>query len=118
MNAQHVVPLKCLTLAQIVMENRERTAMTAAKILQLRTMTKREVTLDYATIKAIASEVAKIIKRDELPELVTTEQAASILGISPARMRQIKDKFPHVKKGTDKQGKLLFSKKALFLPMN
>lgn len=70
----------------------------------------KEVTLDYPTIRAIAKEVARLLKRDEMPDLVTTQQAASILGISPARMRQIKDRFPHVKKGADKQSKLLFRK--------
>ena len=73
----------------------------------------KEVTLDYETIKAIAKEVARIIKRDEMPDMVTTEQAASILGISKSRMRQIKDKFPHIKKGADKQAQLLFKKSAL-----
>lgn len=73
----------------------------------------KEVTLDYTTIKAIAKEVARLLKRDEMPDLVTTQQAAEILGISAGRMRQIKDKFPHVKKGADKQAKLLFKKSAL-----
>jgi hypothetical protein len=70
----------------------------------------KEVKLDYDTIRAIAKEVAKLIKRDELPDFVTTTEAASILGISTGRMRQIKDKFPHVKKGADRQSKLLFRK--------
>ena len=76
-------------------------------------MAAREVTIEYQTSKAIAREVAKIIKRDEMPEKVTTEQAAQILGITPARMRQIKDKFTHIKKGADMQGKLLFKKSEL-----
>ena len=73
----------------------------------------KEVTLDYPTIRAIAKEVAKLLKRDEMPDLVTTQEAADILGISAGRMRQLKYKFPHVKKGADKQGKLLFKKSAL-----
>ena len=73
----------------------------------------REVTLDYPTIRAIAKEVAKLLKRDEMPDLVTTQEAADILGISAGRMRQLKDKFPHIKKGADKQSKLLFKKSAL-----
>jgi tRNA U34 5-carboxymethylaminomethyl modifying enzyme MnmG/GidA len=76
-------------------------------------MKRTEISLDYDTVRAIAREVAKILKRDELPDLVTTEQAARILGITPSRMRQIKDKFPHMKKGADKQGKLLFVKSKL-----
>lgn len=70
----------------------------------------KEVTLDYPTIKAIAKEVARLLRRDELPDMVTTEEAAGILGITPSRMRQIKDKFPHAKKGDKMQGKLLFRK--------
>lgn len=73
----------------------------------------KEVTLDYQTITAIAKEVARLLRRDEMPDLVTTEEAASILGITTSRMRQIKDKFPHVKKGSSMQGKLLFKKSAL-----
>lgn len=73
----------------------------------------KEVTLDYPTIRAIAKEVAKLLRRDELPSMVTTEEAAAILGITPARMRQIKGRFPHMKKGADKQAKLLFDKEAL-----
>lgn len=73
----------------------------------------KEVTLDYPTIRAIAKEVAKLLKRDEMPDLVTTQEAADILGISAGRMRQIKDKFTHVKKGADKQSKLLFKKSEL-----
>lgn len=73
----------------------------------------KEVTLDYPTIKAIAKEVAKLLRRDELPDMVTTEEAAGILGITPSRMRQIKDRFPHMKKGANMQGKLLFHKAEL-----
>ena len=70
----------------------------------------KEIALDTPTIKAIAKEVARQLMRDELPEFVTTKQAARILNITPSRMRQIKDKFPHIKKGADKQAKLLFKK--------
>lgn len=45
--------------------------------------------------------------------MVTTREAAAILGISPARMRQIADRFPHIKKGEKQQGALLFLRKAL-----
>ena len=70
----------------------------------------KEVRLDYPTIQAIAREVARILRRDELPDMVTTEEAASILGITPARMRQIKGRFTHIKKGADMQGRLMFEK--------
>lgn len=48
-------------------------------------------------------------------ELVTTKEAAQILGITPDRMRHIKDRFSPIKQGGDdkKQGKLLFRKDIL-----
>ena len=70
----------------------------------------KQVTLDYPTIQAIAKEVAKLLRRERMDEMVTTEEAAAILGITPSRMRQIKDKFPHAKKGASMQGRLLFRK--------
>lgn len=67
---------------------------------------------------ALAPRVALIItnKLDLQPretDLVTTEEAARILGITPSRMRHIKDKFPHVKGGNCAQGKLLFKRDGL-----
>ncbi len=47
------------------------------------------------------------------PEMVSTEEAARILSISPDRLRRIKDRFPHTKAGDNKQGKLLFVRSAL-----
>lgn len=69
-----------------------------------------EIVLSQTSILAIAKEVARLLRRDEMPDLVTTEEAASILGITPSRMRQIKDKFPHTKRGSNMQGKLMFRK--------
>ena len=75
-----------------------------------------EVTLDKATIDAIAQRVAHIIKKsikdDEPPEMVTAKEAAAILHISPDRMRRIKDRFPYVK-SDGHAGRLLFVRKAL-----
>lgn len=52
-------------------------------------------------------------KTKEQPKLVTTEEAAKILGISADRLRHIKDQFPHTKGGDSKQGRLLFVRDAL-----
>ena len=41
-------------------------------------------------------------------EMVDTREAARILGVSPAYLRQVKDKFPHVKTGNSQQGRILF----------
>lgn len=79
-----------------------------------------EVELSQKTIDAIAHKAALIIFRklkenkEELPEMVSTKEAAAILGITPARMRQIASRFPHIKGGDGaQQGKLLFYRKPL-----
>ena len=47
-------------------------------------------------------------------DLVSTAEAAAILGISPAHLRKIKDRFPHVRVGTHGKGKLLFLRSGLW----
>ena len=67
----------------------------------------------------VARKVAHLVRKDmekELakePEMVSTEEAARILSISPRRLRELKDRFPHIKSGESKQGKLLFVRNAL-----
>jgi hypothetical protein len=67
--------------------------------------------------RKVAFLVARNIKaaQDNSPEMVSTEEAAQILGITPDRLRHIKNKFPHIKAGDNKQGKLLFKRDALLL---
>lgn len=48
-----------------------------------------------------------------LSEMVGVNEAAEILGITPGRMREIKDRFPHIKAGSHQQGRLLFYRKDL-----
>lgn len=81
-----------------------------------------EVELSQRTIDAIAYRAATIIMQKmkkaqkesrDFPKMVTTREAASILGITPGRMRQIAERFPHIKQGENKQGKLLFVRNAL-----
>ena len=80
--------------------------------------------LDPSSIDAIAYKAAKIVvselkkceeKKCEEPqlEMVPVSVAAKILGISEDHMRRIKDKFPHIKNGNNKQGRLLFVRDAL-----
>ena len=45
--------------------------------------------------------------------MVGVKEAARILGISEGRMREIKDKFPHIKAGCHQQGRLLFVRSGL-----
>ena len=80
-----------------------------------------EIELGKKTIDAIAQRAALMLFRmmekrhsgEEVPEMVTTAEAARILNITAGRMRQIKDRFPHVKGGDNQQGKLLFKRDAL-----
>ena len=46
-------------------------------------------------------------------EMVDTREAARILGVSPAYLRQIKDRFPHKKSGSTQQGRVLFRREDL-----
>lgn len=78
--------------------------------------------IDPIDIERIAQLTASIVvkrllrkQEKDCPELVTTEEAAAILHITPQRMRQIKDKYPYIKRGEGKQGKLLFKRDALFV---
>jgi len=80
-----------------------------------------EVELSQKAIDAIAYKAATIVvsklkaedQAQAHSQMVSTKEAAAILGITPARMRQIADRFPHIKQGNNKQGKLLFLKRAL-----
>ena len=80
------------------------------------------IELTAKDIDAIAYKAAKIVVRlleksnvdnGKKPVMVSTKEAAAILHISPGRMRQIAGRFPHIKQGNSKQGKLLFVKDAL-----
>ena len=80
------------------------------------------IELTAKDIDAIAYKAATIVvrllkkhKNDDgnSPVMVSTKEAAAILHISPGRMRQIAGRFPHIKQGNSKQGKLLFVKDAL-----
>ena len=46
-------------------------------------------------------------------EYVDTKEAARILGVSDNYLRQVKDKFPHLKAGDRKQGRILFKRDSL-----
>ena len=77
-----------------------------------------EVELSQKAIDAIAYKAATIVvsklkAEEQAHSQMSTKEAAAILGITPARMRQIADRFPHIKQGNNKQGKLLFLKKSL-----
>lgn len=52
-----------------------------------------------------------ILPEIHIDTMVRTD-TAKILGIPPCRMRQIADKYPHIKRGDHKQGQLLFERKS------
>lgn len=70
-------------------------------------LTPMEVELSKKTIDKIARRAALLVvaklREDQKhpPEMVTTREAAAILGISPARMRQIADRFPPHQEGRE-----------------
>ena len=69
--------------------------------------------LNRATIRAIAKEVVTMLDERTKPKLVTTEEAARMLGISPSRVRQIKKRLDYVKSGEKGQSRLLFNAETL-----
>ncbi len=77
-------------------------------------------TVTYAQfLDDVSRKISLLVERrlrerlDTAPEMVTTEEAARILKITPDRLRHIKDRFPHTKSGSKQQGKLLFKRDAL-----
>ena len=80
-----------------------------------------EVTLSSRQMDELAYKtavvLAKLLKKQEQPELVSTSEAASLLKITPQRLRQIvcetPNRYPHIKRGECKQARLLFDRKSL-----
>jgi hypothetical protein len=72
---------------------------------------------DTVFIKLLAKEVVKEMRRTEQekpqPELISSKEAAALIGVSEDYVRKIKDRLPHVKQGNNKQGRLLFVKEGL-----
>jgi hypothetical protein len=68
---------------------------------------------------ALRKDIKAILQDTRQPDMVTTREAASILGITPGRLRQIVCsaplRYPHTKKGNNKQGQLLFKRSALLI---
>ena len=64
----------------------------------------------------VADQVVKKLKgmpNQSEPEFVDTEEAARILGFSTNYLRQVKDRYPHIKAGDQKQGRIMFRRDAL-----
>lgn len=64
----------------------------------------------------VADQVVKRLKSEgnlSGTEYVDTDEAARILGVSPNYLRQVKERYPHVKFGDCKQGRIMFQRDAL-----
>lgn len=85
-----------------------------------------ELTLSQRDRDAIVQQLRIALRKDikamladtRQPDMVTTKEAAAMLGITPGRLRQIvcKDpyRYPHTKKGDgQKQGQLLFMREGI-----
>jgi hypothetical protein len=72
-----------------------------------------EVTLSSSSVERVAQRVVEILLQRQTPDLCTTSEAAKILGITPAYLRRIADRYPHIKQGEGKQARLLFRKEGL-----
>jgi hypothetical protein len=76
-------------------------------------MNKEEMTVLAALV---ADQVVKKLKGfGNLSEAkyVDANEAARILGVSANYLRQVKDKYPHVKAGDHQQGRIMFLREAL-----
>ena len=67
------------------------------------------MTLDQKTIDRIARRVVDLLKKEEKPEMITTKEAAHIMGVSPDRVRRLKSQFHHTRIG-GKNGRIMFSR--------
>lgn len=77
-----------------------------------------EIELSERQINEIAYKTAVILAKkmkeeNETPDMVSTKEAANILRITPKRMREIADNYPHVKTGDAKNSRLLFDRSKL-----
>ena len=72
----------------------------------------------YKLRVALRKDIKAMLADTRQPDMVTTKEAAAMLGITPGRLRQIvcKDpyRYPHTKKGDgQKQGQLLFVREGI-----
>jgi hypothetical protein len=80
-------------------------------------MTNEEMTkLAEMTARRTATIVIKQLSEmhvDESNDLIDSKEAARLLGLTPNYLRSMKDKFPHVKVGDNRQGRILFKRSEL-----
>ncbi len=80
-------------------------------------MTNEEMTkLAEMTARRTATIVIKQLSEmhvGESNDLIDSKEAARLLGLTPNYLRSMKDKFPHVKVGDNRQGRILFKRSEL-----
>lgn len=80
-------------------------------------MTNEEMTkLAEMTARRTATIVIKQLSEmhvGETNDLIDSKEAARLLGLTPNYLRSMKDKFPHVKVGDNRQGRILFKRSEL-----
>ncbi|MBR3783987.1 MAG: hypothetical protein IKJ78_05955 [Bacteroidales bacterium] len=66
---------------------------------------------------ALREDMKMMLKKELPPEMVTTSEAAKMLGITPDRLRHIAshdpNRYPHTKRGDSKQAPLMWVRDAL-----
>lgn len=53
------------------------------------------------------------VRNESDSQYVNSMEAARILGVSPNYLRAVKDRYPHIKAGDQKQGRIMFRRDAL-----
>lgn len=80
-------------------------------------MTNEEMTkLAEMTARRTATIVIKQLSEmhvGESNDLIDSKEAARLHGLTPNYLRSMKDKFPHVKVGDNRQGRILFKRSEL-----
>ncbi len=76
-------------------------------------MNKEDISLLASLVAEEVVKKLKGIRNLSETEFVDTEEAARILGVSANYLRQVKDRYPHIKAGNRKQGRIMFKRDAL-----
>lgn len=76
-------------------------------------MDKQEMTVLATMVAERVVKKLKSVGNLNETEYVDSCEAARILGVSPNYLRQIKDRYPHIKAGDRKQGRIMFKRDAL-----
>lgn len=76
-------------------------------------MKKEEISVLAALVAEQVVKKLKCVGNLSETEYVDTDEAARILGVSPNYLRQVKDRYPHMKAGDRKQGRIMFKRDAL-----